>query len=209
MQVGDRERREVVARALEEFLEAPQSEQAIALYDVEFADQKSLSVTAFVGRLDDSISLGAARKKLYLHLSKATRDLGSSGSGASASDSASEGSSAAGTVFAFLMRELVSAWKSRDASSIQGLSKHVNDELATLGMSGSAERQARRWAASLETESIGDSGSDDDMRRLLQSVYVWSCEWFGPVDTDRIVAEAVRSAERVPAASQFSPRKFL
>jgi hypothetical protein len=47
------------------------------------------------------------------------------------------------------------------------------------------------------------------MRKLLHSMYVLACEYFGPVAADRHLAGAVRSASSLPAAKHFPPSQLL
>jgi hypothetical protein len=49
----------------------------------------------------------------------------------------------------------------------------------------------------------------DVMRKLLHSMYVLACEYFGPVVADRHLAAAVRSASTLAAAKRFPPSQLL
>lgn len=212
MQVGDQKRRDAVVNALTAILDEAAVEQAITVYDVEFADQQTLSVAGLVGRLDSVLSLGPKRKLVYKQLTTAVQGGGGSAAEAStpqAAEAASGGVSDAGTVFGFLVREIVSRCKHRDASSVQGLSRHVASMIPQLQLSAAAEQDVRAWVRDPEKTALGSQGTDEEMKRVFQGIYMWSCDWFGPVDTDRMFAEGVRNAEQLPAAGSYSPRKFL
>jgi len=47
------------------------------------------------------------------------------------------------------------------------------------------------------------------LQAILHRLYVSACELFGPVVVDRLLAEAVARAERLPAAQEFAPRRLL
>lgn len=199
--------------ALSAILDEAAVEQAASLYDLEFADQPTLSVAELVGRLDANLGLGPRKKVAYKALTAAVQGKSPTPGAVSAVPAPAGGTGAggsdAGSVFGFLVREIVSRCKHRDVSSVQGLSRHVSEAIPQLTLSPAAEQGIRSWVADPERFALGSQGSDEEMKRLLQNVYLWSCDWFGPVDTDRIFADAVRTAEQLPAAANFSPRNFL
>jgi hypothetical protein len=45
--------------------------------------------------------------------------------------------------------------------------------------------------------------------RIINTFYVPLAEYYGPVSADRIVTQAVRSAQDAPEAREFSPRDLL
>jgi len=50
----------------------------------------------------------------------------------------------------------------------------------------------------------------DDMSLVFDLIYSWYCEIFGPVRSDKTVAEIINQAEALlPEAAEFSPRRLL
>jgi hypothetical protein len=64
----------------------------------------------------------------------------------------------------------------------------------------SAEPSATRWLIAAPEATLAE---------LVNLTYVALCEALGPIDADRLLTEAVREAQRIPAARRFSPRRLV
>jgi hypothetical protein len=64
------------------------------------------------------------------------------------------------------------------------------------------------WAAPSD-KAWKVEASAKELSEVVHQIYVALCENLGPVDADRIMTGAVQTAERLPQARQFSPKKFL
>jgi len=72
-------------------------------------------------------------------------------------------------------------------------------EVARLAW-GSSEPSAARWLIAAPEATLAE---------LVNLTYVALCEALGPIDADRLLTEAVREAQRLPAARRFSPRRLV
>ncbi len=74
-----------------------------------------------------------------------------------------------------------------------GLRQAARDALVTAG-------GAQAWYL---------EASEGDLSTLVHEFYVALCESLGPVDADHVLMQAVRHAEQLPQAREFSPSRFL
>lgn len=72
-------------------------------------------------------------------------------------------------------------------------------EVARLAWSNN-EPSATRWQIAAPEATLAE---------LVNLTYVALCEALGPIDADRILTEAVREAQRIPAARRYSPRRLV
>ena len=76
-------------------------------------------------------------------------------------------------------------------------------------LSQPVRKQARdAWAQPLQATWVVD-GTPAELSQLVHQFYVALCEALGPIDADQVLTRAVRAAEQIPAARQFSPRKLI
>jgi hypothetical protein len=64
------------------------------------------------------------------------------------------------------------------------------------------------WGQPMQATWVID-GTPAELSQLVHQFYVALCEALGPIDADQVLTRAVRSAEQIPAARQFSPRKLI
>lgn len=68
--------------------------------------------------------------------------------------------------------------------------------------------ELRNWMVN-ESELPNIKIHPDDMRRVVNMLYIGACEYFGPDEADSMLHEAIREAEELPAAKEFSPKELL
>lgn len=72
-----------------------------------------------------------------------------------------------------------------------------------------ATRMVQLWANASSPQLSVPELEQREMSRVLDAVYAWYCDMFGPNATDQSFARALAQAEKLPDAALFSPRKFL
>jgi hypothetical protein len=82
----------------------------------------------------------------------------------------------------------------------------ANNLLKAKLRSGAAEM--RNWMIN-ESELPNIKMHPDDMRRVVNMIYIGACEYFGPEDADSMLHEAIEEAEELPAAKEFPPKELL
>jgi len=82
----------------------------------------------------------------------------------------------------------------------------ANNLLKAKLRSGAVE--LRNWMVN-ESELPNIKMHPDDMRRVVNMIYIGACEYFGPEDADSMLHEAILEAEELPAAKEFPPKELL
>jgi hypothetical protein len=73
---------------------------------------------------------------------------------------------------------------------------------------GRGAMELRNWMVN-ESELPNIRMSPDDMRRVVNMLYIGACEYFGPEEADSMLHYAIHEAEELPAAKEFSPKELL
>lgn len=195
---------------------------ALELLENEFGDKPSLRYSELVKRLrerlDESVELGGLLGKIMVLRNKPADDLlpdpmpGASQNPARVAKSVKQTRSAVAskpsapplparfTVFNKLFEGVV------EKVHVRG--EAVADELVQFLTSQNLEsvKGFTEWTRGAGTRLVG---TDEELHRVINSTFVWMCGKFGPVDADRVLADAVRGAEQLPEAYEHSPRSFL
>lgn len=72
-----------------------------------------------------------------------------------------------------------------------------------------SKRMLQLWSEASAPQLMVPELELNEMTRVLDVIYTWYCDMFGPGTTDQSFARAVAQAEQLPEASFFSPRQFL
>lgn len=67
----------------------------------------------------------------------------------------------------------------------------------------------QNFRSSPQSGNLLINGTQDEYRMIVHRAYVWLCEKLGPVDADRTLNAAIRSADSLPEAVNHSPRELL
>jgi hypothetical protein len=82
--------------------------------------------------------------------------------------------------------------------------------VATAGREQELRRILERWADTrFASDALPKLQSQDDLRPLAHLLYLLAADLLGPMQADRLLAQAVSDAERLPEASMFSPQMLL
>ena len=82
--------------------------------------------------------------------------------------------------------------------------------VATAGREQELHRILERWAEMrFASDALPKLQSQDDLRPLAHLLYLLAADLLGPMQADRLLAQAAGEAERLPEASMFSPQMLL
>jgi hypothetical protein len=112
-------------------------------------------------------------------------------------------------VHAGLMRAALSQVRQYHPAASEDLRSAALSQAARARVTGPV-REA--WRAAWEQESTTDwciDAPQNALAELVNAFYVALCEALGPVDADHVLTRAVREAEGLPQAREFSPRRFV
>jgi len=95
------------------------------------------------------------------------------------------------------------------ASALSELCSGVLEQLDQGGLSQPVRKQVRdAWAQPRQAAWVIE-GTPAELSQVVHQFYVAMCEALGPVDADQVLTRAVRAADQMPQARQFSPRKLI
>jgi hypothetical protein len=56
---------------------------------------------------------------------------------------------------------------------------------------------------------VRENLSRQQLADIIHAIYVWLCEYIGPVKSDALVLRVCKAMETIPIAARFSPKNFL
>lgn len=112
-------------------------------------------------------------------------------------------------VCAELLRSAIAEVQRFHGAAMSDLRSSALEQIDQGRLSQPVRKQARdAWTQPLQATWVVD-GTPAELSQLVHQFYVALCEALGPIDADQVLTRAVRAAEQIPAARQFSPRKLI
>lgn len=112
-------------------------------------------------------------------------------------------------VCAELLRSALSDIQRFHGHAISDLRSSALEQIDQGGLSQPVRKQVRdAWNQPLQAGWVIEA-TPAELSKLVHQFYVALCEALGPIDADQVLTRAVRAAEQIPAARQFSPRKLI
>ena len=90
-----------------------------------------------------------------------------------------------------------------------GIRQYIYDSLANVEKNYDQVINIKRWLNSKGTVSYIEHLNLEQLRQIFNLCYVGSCEYIGPVITDKLVAEMAQSLAQTPEGVEFSPKNFF
>lgn len=220
--VADRQDRErsVIRRVLDGHVDDAGIQDALDLWDQQFAGRKSVPIIEFVNAIESVQCLEsgvrhALRLDLYRGMIQAA-----AGSVADAARSARPPAKApaarpqangtpAEIVFLCLIQHYGDALRDLGPQVFQpflaALRVAVEDRKLPIALADAMTTTATRGPASVNVQW----GNTARMQLLAQAAYVSACKAAGPVKADRILLDGIEAANALDAAKIFPPKQFL
>lgn len=112
-------------------------------------------------------------------------------------------------VCAELLRSALADVQRSHASTLSDLRSGALEQVDQGRLSQPVRKQVRdAWAQPLQATWVLE-GTPQELSQVVHQFYVAMCEALGPVDADQVLTRAVRAADQIPQARQFSPRKLI
>ena len=89
------------------------------------------------------------------------------------------------------------------------IKQYIYNNLIKLHLSFDEILNIKRWLNANDKTFYIKNLSNEQMKKIFHFCYVGSCEYIGPVKTDKIVSDVVKSLEQTPEATSFSPKNFF
>lgn len=112
-------------------------------------------------------------------------------------------------VCAELLRTALAEVQRFHAGALSDLRSGALEQIDQGRLSQPVRKQVRdAWAQPLQATWVIE-GTPQELSQVVHQFYVAMCEALGPVDADQVLTRAVRAADQMPQARQFSPRKLI
>ena len=214
-------RRRAIYQALIRHLPEARVINALQTWERNFADGPAFALRGFVDQVCDTAALRESRSAIHRSLvhcmSLELRDLGPEPRAPARPAAApTPGTSIDGTVpppvatavYACLLGALLDALGRINPEYHIKIRGHLLDRLRPMGQNPEVSNQLIRWLTQKNTP-LTAAIPTADMRNLLHFAYVLACEYYGPTVADKALSTAVKAAESLPQARDFSPRTLL
>lgn len=111
-------------------------------------------------------------------------------------------------VFSRLMSSFIQALGRHDRSASEKLAGYVAQQLPRLALAPAELAELGQWLNRVRP-ALSRPLPEATLRAIVHAAYVGACEYFGPVLTDRCLAEALAAAAALAEARHCDPRRLL
>jgi len=111
-------------------------------------------------------------------------------------------------VFELLYRLLLQQLEAENYPSAVALRKFLREKVLQLEPFSIETQRLNNWLLGIKSE-LDVVLTLQQMRRIVHQLWLGSCEYLGPVRTDRAFAEAIGEVEKKTRGEGLSPRVFL
>ena len=206
-------RRRILFNSLEQGTPVDIVQRAIDLLDNEYGNKPEMRYTELVKRLRESIDHPALQSKTLLGRMMIVRNKTAEQIGPDPGEKLSETTPTAGLtgrdlVFNTLMTQIAAAVQKHGDAKFRSCKDFFLGEIPKMKLSQQCGSKVVQWAQSSSVATT-ITGDDKELHKVVNSLFVWMCGAFGPVEADKILLQAVKHTEQLSEAFEFSPRKFL
>ncbi len=216
-------RRAIVYFTLKSFFPKEWCMQALWILEDKFPTSKPFSVLAFIDEIGTVINVGSSRANLSGALTK----LLYSSSTTTYSDPWEEMQSFvrpsslnenltqqaeltdAMVVFNFMLNGLFLGIRNLEYNKEKSMCELLMRQIPTMGLGIENSTQLMAWCKNAPKQTIERIKPESAMTKVIHAIYLWSCEYLGPIQADKLFAYVVREAETLAEAKSFSPRSFF
>lgn len=211
--VSEREasrRRRLINFSSQNLLDQKEILQLIKIWEDNFSDSHAFRIVSFIRKVQEELELDAEVRKSLLknlneNLSKSSELLGVD----PLAKLPEQREPVNNTVFRYLIRTLLTKLDAKEVQNLQGV---LRNYFANSQLDYDTQVALINWCKLLSQEDnskITAHVSQSVMSKVIDQIYNYYCDLFGPVVTDHTFAEAIRSTEAIPEAREFSPRQLF
>lgn len=231
-------RRSVIYAVLKQYFTREQCIKALWVLENNFAVSETFSVLAYIDEITDVIEVGNHRsnlsmmltKELYssaepaygdpLKLMQASVRQASTPSVQSKSPKAKPDISSTVpdtrfdvtdemVVFSFMLNELILGVQKIEYGYERKMCDHLSGKIKPMGLTSENATTLQAWTNIAGTKNIGTIKSKVSMIKIVHEIYLWACDYLGPIPADKLFAKVVKRTEELPQAARYSPRNFF
>ena len=111
--------------------------------------------------------------------------------------------------FMVLIDEIFERIKVLDAEAELTIKVYLFDHLHSIGVKGSLASNVKEWLSEKRKDvNLGDL-TQKQMRKVFHIIYVAACEYFGPVEADKMVSSIILELEESSQLDGFDVKEIL
>lgn len=207
-------RRRAIYLALEKVLDKDLALQGTSIWQLEFSDKPVYALQPFISRLYAEFDLDVSRVQMQRSLLNALSADNSQLppdplAGAATGKETTPRLEVPQKVFTHFMEYFMAGITQMNPSALLSIKTYMFDQVHKVGISGKTLNNFRQWLSESGQAFLIQNLDLAQMQGIFHIAYVGACEFLGPVNTDKLVAETIRLVEEMPEAATFSPRSFL
>ena len=230
-------RRSVVYSALKQYFNIEQCMKALWVLENNFPVSETFSVLAYIDEISDVVDVGKLRSNLSMTLTKelyssaepkygdpikvmqasvgqAARNKPPTPSKTNSNNSATVPDTRFDVtnemvVFSFMLNELILGVQKIGYGNERKMCDHLSSNIRSMGLTSENSSTLLEWANNAGIRDIGAIKSKVSMTKIIHEIYLWACDYLGPIPADKLFAKVVKRAEELPQAAGYSPRNFF
>jgi len=201
--------------ALLNYFDPDDAAEATNVWLNEFSDKPTFELNPFITKISNKYNLKISRKEIqqsmvkFLLMDKNEFISQDTSNFDISSKIKFENDKVAHVVFVKLIKQWLNEANEINKDMAAGIRQFIYDSLTSIGMNYDDIIKIKRW---INTKGRDDCIQDFDIKELRQIThfcYIGSCEYMGPVVTDKIVAEIILLIEGTQEGVTFSPKNFF
>ncbi|MGD8571354.1 MAG: hypothetical protein PVF34_06685 [Gammaproteobacteria bacterium] len=111
-------------------------------------------------------------------------------------------------VFQKILETLFVKIKHENSIVYEYFSRLLKTKLIELQLEANRKQEITDWLDK-KTDTLRLAYSETFMSKLLNEIYQFCCDQFGPMTSDKILAEAIKEADSLEAARFYNPKQLL
>jgi hypothetical protein len=208
-------RRRAIFHGLCEVMPMSSAQSAVEIWQTEYSDKPVYALQPFISRIRSAFSIDVPRniiqRALINALSLDASELPKDPLANKAIDKPYlKPSAETDLVFTQLMRQILINAEHHNAAMILNVRTAVTERIKRMTLKRELQDQLIGLIHQPKSvQKVLTGLTVNQMREALHSLYVDLCAYIGPVETDRLLGDALKKIEKLPEAKVFAPRSLL
>jgi len=212
-------RRKAIYNGLRACLQQDDAVKATDIWMQEFSTKPLYALQPFLSRIIEELNISVARGNIQQHILSSLLNESSQQADVphrgnlpefkQEKQRAPQQVNASHKVFTYFMDYFLAALFKSDSASELSIKVYVFDNAHEVGISGKNLDKVKKWLSENGQVSLISEMTVQQMQGLFHLFYVSSCEYIGPVNTDKLIAESVKIVEQLPESAEFSVKKIF
>lgn len=207
--------RRAIYIALLSYLNPEQARQATDIWAKDFSNKSAFQLQPFITRIVNEFEVLFSRKEIQQSIIKMllnepdelqyeqVKNVRFS------SDVQSVTLESSHIIFSLLITQWLDEVTCINAEHAFNIKQYIYSNLMKMDLSFNEIIDLKRWFSSVENNSYIKNLDKMQLKKIFHFCYVASCEYLGPVQTDKIISRIVKSIEQTPEAIYFTPKNFF